>query len=99
MRKQLKDLIKNLSFDAEASGCKNKEELIAALEKHYAILAAKAESIGETEFVDALDVFRKNLRDWFNSTISDENKALLEDALSVIRKYVDEVRFPELNED
>lgn len=96
MKKKLKDLIKELPFDPDASGCKGKEEFIAAMEQHNAILAVKAESIGETELVDALDVFRKNLRDWLNGTISDENKALIEDALGVIGKYTDKVRFPEL---
>lgn len=98
MKKKLKDLIEELPFDPKASGCTNKEEFIAAMEKHCAIIAVKAESLGETELVDALDVFRKNLRDWINGTISDENKALLEDALSIIRKYVDMVEFPELSD-
>lgn len=99
MNKLLKDLIKEIPFDPNAAGCKNKEEFIAAMEMHEAVLAVKAESLGETELVDALDVFRRNLRDWINGTISDENKALLEDAMSVMRKYVDMVEFPELSDE
>jgi len=91
----LEEVLKSLPFNPEEAGCKNQEEFIAAAERHLAVVAVKAEAIGEEELTDALDTFRSHFRKWAKGEASPEEKALTEAALSVIGKYTDKIRFPE----
>lgn len=95
----LEEVIKDLPFDAGGSTCHGREEFLAAMDKHLSIVAVKAETIGEEELTDAVDVFRKHFRGWINGTLTAEQKALMDDAEASIKKYTDRIRFPNEDDD
>lgn len=82
------ELIKELPFSIPTE-CRNKEELITAMEKHFKLLAVKAELLNKRELTAALDTARKYARKFLMEEITSQEKKENSAAWATIKSYID----------
>jgi len=79
------EVIKDLQKGIKASSIGTKEELIAALEKHFSIIAVKAEMIGEARLMEMCDTVKELLPKILSGKASEEDTDKLFHILGIIR--------------